>query len=66
MKHRNANKSKSKRTLPSSLPFNTHIKTLRISSQKAGKSGKKKKTTLLFFKITKEEQDFLQTTQKAS
>jgi hypothetical protein len=43
MKHRKANKSKSKRTLPSSLPFITHIKTLRIPLQKAGKSGKKKK-----------------------
>jgi len=42
-KHRKANKSKSKRTLPSSLPFITHKKTLRIPLQKAGKSGEKKR-----------------------
>jgi len=42
-KHRKANKSKSKRTLPSSLPFITHKKTLRIPLQKAGKSGGKKR-----------------------
>jgi hypothetical protein len=43
VKHRKANKSKSKRTLPSSLPFVRHIKNLRISLQKAGKSRKKEK-----------------------
>jgi hypothetical protein len=56
---------KSKRTLQSSLLFITHINTLRISLQKAGKSKQKEnKTALLLIKSQKEEHDFLQTIQK--
>jgi hypothetical protein len=69
MKHRKANKSKSKRTLPSSLPFIMHIKNssnFLTKSRKIEKKGKEKKTTLLLIKSQKRSRTSFKPYKKTS